>query len=319
METIADRPINETPDTEAIRAQLRGIIERGEHSQNAVARQVGVSGAAISQWLQGKYAGDNAAVEYKVRRLLGAKQAAADLVKPEHIPFQMTETSKVIWGMLTEAQHAHCMVAAAGVPGIGKTQTARAYQQASPNVWLVTLDPMLSSPNGVLTEIGAVMGIPIGSPVTLRHRIGEKLVGSEGLLIFDEAQYMKAQALDTVRSLYDRYGTGIAMLGNHGLFAQLSAPNQQHKLAQVFRRIRKRRLFKGASQRDIETILDAWNIRGREERQFMAMVAVRGWGFGGVENVIHEAQALAAGEGIDVALKHLKSAWAAHNHHETGA
>jgi DNA transposition AAA+ family ATPase len=288
-------------------------------SQSAAAKQIGVSAATLSQWLGAKYGGDNDAVEASVARWLDARGVAASAPRPIKIDFQRTETAERLWAMFTQAQHVPSIVVCAGVPGIGKTSTAKAYRDANPSVWLVTLDPLTVSPAQVLAEIAEAVGVQLGSHTTLRNRIGQRLEGSGGLLIIDEAQHMNAKALDMVRSLYDRYGVGIALAGNFGLFGGTAIPNKTHGLAQFFRRVTKRAKFERVSDRDVQVILDAWQVRDPDQRKFLALVAAKPWGLGGVQNVLFEAATLAAGEGQPMGVRHLRLAWAGLNHFDGGA
>lgn len=312
-----DLPADRTaPD---LRDQVRAALDAGGLSQTAAAKLIDISGAALSQWLGDKYAGDNAAVDGKVTRWLAARGVAAAAPRPRRITFQRTDTAERLWAMFEQAQHVPSIVVCAGVPGIGKTTTARAYAKATPNVWLVTLDPLATTPALVLHEIADVMGVPVGSSTTLRNRLGQRLEGSGGLIIFDEAQNLPAKSLDMVRSLFDRYGIGIALVGNYGLFGGTSVPSRTHGLAQFFRRVVKRAKFERPSDRDIAVILDAWAVTDADQRKFLALIAVKPWGLGGVENVMFEATTLAAGEGAPMGLRHLRLAWAGLNHFDGGA
>jgi hypothetical protein len=302
-----------------LRSRLRNALSTAGLSQTAAAKQIDLSGAALSQWLAGKYAGDNDTVDAKVEKWLAARGIAAAAPRPRRIAFQQTETAERLWAMFQQAQHVPAIVVCAGVPGIGKTTTARAYCRANPNVWVVTLDPLATTPALVLHEIADVMGIAIGSNTTLRNRLGQRLEGSGGLLIIDEAQNLPAKSLDMVRSLFDRYGVGIALVGNYGLFGGTTVPNKTHGLAQFFRRVVKRAKFDRPSDRDISVILDAWAVTEPEQRKFLALIATKPWGLGGVENVMFEATTLAAGEGAPMSLRHLRLAWAGLNHFDGGA
>lgn len=315
----APSAINETaPD---LRQRLADAMRQHGLSQAAAANRIGFSATTLNQWIGGKYPGDVAGIEAKIARFLdGGLEAAATIQRFVTPGFQATQTAQAILAMLTQAQHAPDIVVIAGVPGIGKTCTVRHYATKSPQVWHVTMDTTRRSPNGVMLEIAAVMGVTVGSAQTLRDRLGERMRGSGGLLVIDEAQHLSGptgmQSLDLLRSLHDRYGIGLALVGNYGVFARVAAANRQDGLAQVFSRIGARKRFEAPSKADVEIMLNAWGVDGVEERRFLAQVADKMWALRGLEKTIRAAMTMASGDGQSMDLRHLKSAWASLNHFE---
>ena len=315
--------VDETQPTEApdLRARMRTAMMDHGLSQSAAAARVGMSAAALNQWLGGKYKGDNSSFEAKVARFLdGGLEASAALPRVVAPDFQATQTAQRIIGMLTAAQYGPDIVVIAGVPGVGKTRTVRHYQTQHNQVWLATMDPTIRSPNAVMTEIANVMGVPPGSPQTLRERLGERMRGSVGLLAVDEAQHLSGptgrQSLDLLRSLHDRYGIGLALIGNHGVYAGVAAVSRQDGFSQFFSRVGARRRFEEPTADDIAVMLDAWGIDGPEERKFLTMVASKMWALRGLEKTIRAAMQAASNPGEAMTLRHLKMAWASLNHFE---
>ena len=318
--SLIEAPI-ESPagdDHDMLRRRLAAVMERHALSGAAVSQRTGISVARLSQWRSDTYKGDNDKVAETVRNFLDGIDSAIGVqaLAARDPGYQRTQTSERIWAMLTQAQHAPAMVVIAGVPGVGKTVTAGAYARAFPNVWLATMDPTVTSPAQVLQEIARVMSVPLGSPTTLRDRLGERMAGSAGLLVVDEAQHCNPKALDLIRSLYDRYGIGIALIGNYGLFAGTKAPTKEHGFAQFFRRIRKRARFTEATQPDIDIMLDAWGVTEPAQRRFLTQIAGKMWGLAAIGNTIHEATTMAVGADETLSLKHLKAAWSGLNHFE---
>ena len=52
-----------------------------------------------------------------------------------------------------------CINVIVGVPGVGKTATARNYCQEQPNTWMITLSPAHSSVTECLLELADALGI----------------------------------------------------------------------------------------------------------------------------------------------------------------
>jgi DNA transposition AAA+ family ATPase len=311
-DTLHETDPAHTPD---IREAVRAALKADGLTQQQAARRIGFTPPVLSQWLSGTYKGDVPKMDEQARRWLDSREAAAAIPAARQIGFVRTETAERLWAMFEQAQGVPSIVVCAGAPGIGKTTTARAYAASRPNVWMVTLDPMTVSPSQLLTEIAEVMGVPVGATNSLRNRIGARLEGSGGLIILDEANHVtNTKSLDMIRSLFDRYGIGIALVGNYGLFAATTAPNKTHGMAQFFRRVTKRAKFEQPSARDIAVILDAIGIEGAEERKFLSLIATKPWGLGGVQNTLYEAGTLALGEGVPMAIRHLRTAWSGLNH-----
>lgn len=300
-------------DAADLPARLRAEMTRRGWSQAEMARRVkGVSQTTLSQWLNGRYPGDAAAVNDRVARLLAAL-ADGDRVASRRATspgWLRTPTADTIWTMLTQAQHAPDMVVLAGAPGLGKTMTAQAYAQAGANVWLATMDPTMKGANAVLLEVAYAMELRPGSPQTLRRQIGERLEGSGGLIVVDEAQHPSKPALDMLRSLHDRYQIGVALLGNHGFYGGTAISSRADNFAQFFSRVGVRRRLEQPSAQDVTMLLDAWGIEDAAARKWLATVAGKPGALRAVDKCVKAAAALAAGLDAEMGVEHLKAAWA---------
>jgi len=300
-----------------MRQRLRAAMARHGWSQADAAKRIaGASQTTLNQWLNGKYPGDEAAISARVGRMLagledGARVTARRAASPG---WMRTPTANTIWAMLTQAQHAPDMVVLAGAPGLGKTMTARAYAAAGSNVWIATMDPTMKGANAVLTEVACEMGVKPGSPTLLRRQIGERLEGSGGLIIVDEAQHPSRPALDMLRSLHDRYGVGVALLGNHGFYGGTAIASRADNFAQFFSRVGVRRRLETPADGDVAMLLDAWEIEDGAARKWLSLIAAKPGALRAVDKCIKAAWALAQGageqpNGPDFA-RHLKAAWA---------
>ncbi|MEM9063825.1 MAG: AAA family ATPase [Pseudomonadota bacterium] len=310
----------ETLDHDQLRRQLTTMVEQthGLSYNGASKRMQDVSRATLSQWLNGRYTGDSNRVASEVASFLENQDEAAGVkaLVTAAPTFQRTQTAERIWTLLISAQFTPSIVVVAGAPGVGKTMTAAAYKAAQPNVWHATMDPTVVSPTQVLQEIALVIGERIGSPTTLRNRIGERMIDSGGLLIIDEAQHCSPKALDLLRALYDRYKVGIALIGNYGLFAATSAPNRTHSFAQFFRRVQRRAKFEEPSKADINMLLDELRVNDADDRAFLHTIGQKMWGLSGVVNTLNLATQIAYGSKSPMTLDHLRQAWASLNHFE---
>lgn len=305
-----------TLDTAEIRRQLVETCQRLKISQADAARRAGLKSSTLNLWVNDRYTGDNARLTAEVDRWLRSLSERAELrqsliAKPD---FLRTPTANRIWSMLEQAQFAPDIVVAAGVPGIGKTMTAGAYRAANPNVWIATMDPGTRSAHAVLSEIATVMGVVESNAMRLRHTLGERMQGTQGLLIIDEAQHLTRQALDMLRSFHDRYQIGLALMGNAGLYGGAACGTAEDNFAQFYSRIGDRRKFTAPQPDDIQMILDAYDIDHPEERRFLAQVAAKMGALRSLQKCVTKAAVLAAGAESPVELEHYRAAFAALNH-----
>lgn len=296
-------------------AEFRAACTRLGVSQSEAARRADVASSTLSQWLGGKYPGNAEAVAAKIERWVRTvgEQAEQRARVIERAPFQQTPTAMRIWSMLRQAQGRPgrvAIVAIAGAPGTGKTMAARAYRDAHRPVWIVTMNPMQGRSHSVLCAIGRELGVADTRSDTIFYSVGERLRATGGLVIIDEAQHLQRTALDTVRSLFDQFEIGIALIGNQGLYAGLACAKADDDFAQFHSRVAVRRQFTGPTDEDVEIILDANRITDTAVRQFLRARASKIWGLRGVAQCIEEAALMADEAGGVIGVDHVKAAWA---------
>lgn len=303
-------------DQPAVRADFRAAIERLGISQAEAARRAGLKESTVSLWLNGRYNGHADGVARDVRRWIASLEAREGVTRAalEAPAFQRTPTAGRIWAMLAQAQFHPDIVAIAGSPGIGKTITARAYRAAHPNVWIATLMPLQARPHTALAAIARAVGVMDRQPTTLFYSVGERVAAVGGLIVVDEAQHLKRPALDTLRSLHDQFGVGLALMGNAGLYGGLACSKGEDDFAQFFSRIGARKVFRGARADDIRMLLDAYGVTGAEERRFLGRVAGHMGALRALAKCLQSAALLAAGAEEPAGLAHYRAAWAQLNH-----
>ncbi|CAM6671636.1 AAA family ATPase [Escherichia coli] len=133
------------------------LIDGGVLTQYAIAREAGISDGTLSAFRKGKYKGDNAAVAASLRSWYENwnKQSAL----PEPPQFVETQTVQELRALFQAVRLMGCINVIVGVPGVGKTATARNYCQEQPNTWMITLSPAHSSVTECLLELADALGI----------------------------------------------------------------------------------------------------------------------------------------------------------------
>jgi len=247
-----------------LRERIRVVAQDDpSYSQARIARESDVSGATLSQFLGGTYAGNMQNVARKLQTWLQAldeRKTAGKLPDgPDWVP---TPTSEKILAVLRYAQMAGDIALIIGGAGLGKSKTIHRYAKIAPNVWHVELTPATGSVMSCLQEIAIALGlrdVP-NSAAYLQRAIFARVRDTNGVLVLDEAQHMTVQALDQVRSINDQTGIGLVLCGNERVYTQMSGGNRAPFLDRLYSRIGKKIILRKATTGDADAIIAAWGI-----------------------------------------------------------
>lgn len=302
-----------TPEEqEALRAEVRQIIEAEGISQRAVADEVGIAYGTFTPWLGGTYKGDTVDKALAVRRWLETRQERdrTRAILPTPPEFQMTATAEHIFNVLSYAQGAPDFGVIVGGAGIGKTEAIKAYSKRNSNVFVVTMEPCLASPNNMLSEIADVVGVMERRAAYLSRAITAKLRSAAALVVIDEAQHLSSAALDQLRTIHDKANVGIVVSGNESIFSRLQGGERSSQFAQLYRRVGMRMVQPKARARDICALIEAWRITDERVIALLKVVAAKPGALGQMTKVIQFASMLAAGNGeAAMTEQHVKRAW----------
>lgn len=289
-----------------LRVRVLSTIETQQGlTQEQAAKEAEMSPTTLSLWLQGKYPGNNANVEAKLRKWLetrGERLSMQTLVA-EAPAFVASQTATEITNAFRYAQTLEDMVSVVGVPGIGKSTTCQEYQRQYSNVWIVEMASHTTGVVPVLKEICEAVGGDRASGASgLAREIKRKIRGTHGLLIVDEAHHLTPQSLDAIRSLHDSTGVAVALVGSVELSGKLE------KMPQLYSRLGLRLFRHRVLKADIAALLDAWQIGGKAERQYLARLAQRPGALRSITKVLRLASATARSSGEPLSLRHIEDA-----------
>lgn len=298
---------------EALIGEVRQIMGDESLSQTALSQLTGVGKARLSQWLNGVYKGNVAAVEESVRRWLESRRASAALdgqmpTAPEWVE---TPSARAVLSALSFAQMAEAVSVVYGGAGVGKTTTLNRYRDQAPNVWVVTATPAVSAPGPILTRIAQVLGIRASGAVhVIEANIIERVRETRGLLVIDEAQHLTHRALDAIRSIHDAAGIGLALVGNEVVYSQLTGGSRSVGFAQLFSRVAKRVRLSRAKDADVTALLEAWGIADKDARQLCLGIGRRPGALRGLSQTLRLASMFAATTGAArPGVEHIRDAW----------
>ena len=266
MTTPTAPPLREAadPTREAVLVEL----ERADLSQAAAAREIGVSASTLSAWLLGRYAGDNANITAAVRSWLDAR-AERDRWRDGLLDVKTwveTPTARRIMAALSYARGAADVALIHGVPGVGKTLTARRYCSTTVGAWMATMSPAARSVCGALERVADALRIQSGpgtGAARLEAEILARVTATQGILVVDEAQHLTIPALDAIRGIHDAAGIGLALIGGDALYARVTGGGgRTMETAQLYSRIGKRVRVVRAERADMDALIGSWEIEG---------------------------------------------------------
>lgn len=256
--------------------RIRTLVESKVVTSSQLAKEISVSPATLSQIINNKYLADPSKIVEKLEKWLRMRESRK--ATPSQNPgFVMTETAKQITNDLTYAQVTESIVVVYGASGVGKSETLREYQKQNNNVWMVTASPSRSSLTECLYEIAMELGMDQAPrrKGPLARVIRQRLKGTEGLIIIDEADHLDYPTLEELRILQEETGVGMVLVGNNKVYTQLTGGRRNEDFARLFSRIAKKRGIHKTKQADVRAIAQAWNVLGTTENNLMFQISER--------------------------------------------
>jgi DNA transposition AAA+ family ATPase len=134
----------------------------------------------------------------------------------------------------------------------------------------------------------------------LARAVRRRLVGTEGLIVIDEADHLDYPTLEELRILQEEVGIGLVLVGNNKIYTQLTGGRRNEDFARLFSRIAKRRGIHKTKQNDVKAIADAWAITGQGERDLLQQISERPGGLRLLTKALKLAALYAKDEAINV-------------------
>ena len=230
-----------TEEVEEVRVAISTAIGGGI-SVRTISEESGVPYGTLSAFVKGNYLGRNENVADRLRPWLSTQGAKARKKRGIAVApgFIMTTTAASIMDALEFAQHIPDIIVITGSPGVGKTLACTAYAENNSNVWLVTADPSTRTARALLAELADILGLSVdgrAQSTRLSANIIKRLTGTAGLIIVDETQHLQRDALEQLRTIFDRANVGIALVGNATVKNLMDSKERAEHFAQLFSRV----------------------------------------------------------------------------------
>ncbi|MDE6679225.1 MAG: AAA family ATPase [Ruminococcus sp.] len=196
-------------------------MEKSGKTQIQIAKETGISGAVISQFINGTYEGDNDKIAYDLEKYLVI--ATERLENSDRTVFytELRNTQTSLFAV--KYAHKNCeMVLLSGDAGAGKTTALKYYTQNNTGVIFITASTCISSPTAILREIASAIGKKAtGNKSQIEKTIVTALSNSNRLIIIDEADQLNFNAIQTIRNINDKAHVGILLSGNNRIYNQM--------------------------------------------------------------------------------------------------
>jgi len=230
--------------------------EKSGISLRKLAPMLNRSYTVIGQYLNFRYEGDLRLIEKDISKLLDRKEGHRLKSKDEE--FCWISASEGIWEVFQSCYEHGEMGAVISPSGTSKTKTAEKYQDKNPSTVLLTASPTRRSFPTILRALATNVRAPSSSMALddIMWRVVDKLRGSKRLIIIDEAQFMKWESFEVIRSIYDATGVGFTYLGTPRLYSQMRG-DTRFDWDQVVSRITVRMGVNEISHEDVKAVTNS--------------------------------------------------------------
>lgn len=211
-------------------------------TQEEVAKKMGISPTALSQWLQDKYNGDVEAINTAAEQMLSREFERK--AKPKvRLKFVRTRVASAVREACKISHLDGEIGVITGDAGLGKTEAVKDYAQNNDGVLLIEAHLGYSARN-LFQEIHRRIGLDgVGGINKLFTDIVDRLSDTGWVIIVDEAEHLPYKALELIRRIHDKAGVGVVLVGMPRLVANLRGKQgeykQLHSRVGVYRQLEK--------------------------------------------------------------------------------
>lgn len=217
-----------------IKKELKDLMEDKGLSLSSVSRALGISTAALSQWLSNSYTGNIAKINDAVKGFLERQKERLSAPK-RTLEFVMTTVAHKVFEVARICHLDAEIGVIYGDAGLGKTVAIKEYAKRNSDVILIEAD-LGCTAKVVFSELHKRLGMDgRGSIHDTFEDVVSKLKDSGRLIVIDEAEHLPYRALELLRRVYDKAGVGILLVGMPRLISNLRGKKGEY--AQLYSRV----------------------------------------------------------------------------------
>jgi DNA transposition AAA+ family ATPase len=230
--------------SELLRERLHEYLASAGISQNELARQLGVSPAAVSKYLSGEPVGDVAKFEALATDVL----KAAEHRKTATMELFETSISRSVGGSIETIRKTNDVGLISGPAGIGKSKSIEIYLRQNPTALLVDLKSWGRTGHQIEAALWDQIEPRKWKGGNKSKYLVDHFRDSNRPLIFDNAHRLRKPGLEWIFDFYDSTNIPICLVGNPevldiirrndqhfsriGLHKQLTAIKAAHEVAE---------------------------------------------------------------------------------------
>jgi len=241
---------------EDIRKRLALLMQETGVSQNRVAKALGKSSSALSQWLSGTYKGNNDEMRARVEDYLTAAAeedgSTALLEEQSIVETGCYKAVSKFCGLVSKNKMMGLLI---GDAGAGKTTALRDYARKRPTSILVEADPGYT-PRVFFEELCSRLNVSAPNVTHAKFaQTVDRLKNSGRLLMIDEAEWLPTETLEYVRRIHDKAGIGIVLCGLPRL--EKNIRGFRESFLQLSSRIQLVSRLRSLTEKDVEAYLES--------------------------------------------------------------
>ena len=301
--------INNNADN--LRQAINTLVAGSNYTQAQIARETSIGKTRLSQFLSNSYTGDNAPIISTLGQWFEL-HASKQNVMPVAPDFVMTNIAKNIISSLRYAQMSDGdgMTVIMGAPGVGKSVAVKEYAK-KPNTWLVIASPSITGLVGFFYELAMTLGIE-NAPRrkdSLCHAICNRLAGTKGLIVIDEADHLQLEVIEELRVMQQKVGVGLALVGNPTIYGKMVGDSRKVDLSRLESRISKKLSIPKVNAGDINAIATAWGLTTALEMDLINKIAGKRGQLRKLSHTLRYASMLAQGNNERMNDTHIRAAF----------